>query len=115
VGRPIRLTDGELRAHPEWQTFGDEVDNHAPMRGWLAVPSHRFDGENHGLIQASDQLEGQFTEQDETHLVRLAALTSTALDAPAQLHLPDNRRKVAARPAGSTADETRSPTTRMVR
>jgi hypothetical protein len=32
------------------------------------------------------------------HLVRLAALTSTALDALAQLHLPDYRRKVARRP-----------------
>ena len=47
--------------------------------------------------QASDRLEGEFTEQDEANLVRLAALTSTALDALAQLHLPDYRRKVAGR------------------
>jgi hypothetical protein len=32
--------------------------------------------------------------------VRLAALTSTALDALAQLHLPDYRREVAERSAG---------------
>jgi hypothetical protein len=25
VSRPIRLTDGELRAHPEWRNFGDEA------------------------------------------------------------------------------------------
>jgi hypothetical protein len=32
--------------------------------------------------------------------VRLAALTSTALDALAQLHLPDYRREVAERSSG---------------
>jgi hypothetical protein len=38
-------------------------------------------------------------EQDEANLVRLASLTSTALDALAQLHLPDYRAKVAQPPA----------------
>jgi hypothetical protein len=38
VSRPIRLTDEELRAHPEWRNFGREIDNHPPMRGWLAAP-----------------------------------------------------------------------------
>jgi GAF domain-containing protein len=67
------------------------------MRGWLAVPLIGSDGANYGFIQASDRLEGDFTEQDEANLVRLAALTSTALDALAQLHLPDYRREVAER------------------
>jgi hypothetical protein len=79
VSQPIRLTDQELRAHERWRNFGDE---------------------NYGFIQASDRLEGEFTEQDEANLVRLAALTSTALDALAQLHLPDYRREVAERSAG---------------
>jgi hypothetical protein len=48
------------------------------MRGWLAVP----------LIGS-----------DEANLVRLASLTSTALDALAQLHLPEHRTKVAQLPA----------------
>jgi len=99
VSGPTRLTDEELRAHPELRTFGNEVDDHPPIRGWLASLIGS-DGENYGVNQASDRLESEFTEQDETHLVRLAALTSTALDALAQLHLPDDRRKVAARPAG---------------
>jgi GAF domain-containing protein len=99
VSRPIRLTDEQLRAHPEWRNFGDQVDDHPPMRGWLAVPLIGSDGENYGFIQASDRLEGEFIEQDEAHLVRLATLTSTALDALAQLHLPEYRRKVAARSA----------------
>ena len=94
VDRPLRLTDEELRAHPEWRNFGDEVERHPPMRGWLAVPLIGSDGVNYGFIQASDRLEGDFTEQDEANLVRLAALTATALDALAQLHLPGYREKV---------------------
>jgi GAF domain-containing protein len=100
VSRPIRLTDEELRAHPEWRNFGEEVDKHPPMRGWLAVPLIGSDGANYGFIQASDRLEGEFTEQDEANLMTLAALTSTALDALAQLHLPEYRREVAGRSSG---------------
>jgi hypothetical protein len=37
---------------------------------------------------------GDFTEQDEAKLVRLATLTATALDGFAQLHLPEYRDKV---------------------
>ena len=94
VDRPIRLTDEELRSHPEWRDFGEEAGQHPPMRGWLAVPLIGSDGENYGFIQASDRLEGDFTEQDEANLVRLATLTSFALDALAQLHLPEYRERV---------------------
>ena len=100
VSRPIRLTDDELRAHDRWQNFGDQLENHPPMRGWLAVPLIGSDGANYGFIQVSDRLEGDFTEQDEANLERLAALTSTALDALARLHLPDYRREVAERRPG---------------
>ena len=64
------------------------------MRGWLAVPLILFDGQNYGFLQASDRLEGNFTEQDEANLVRLATLTATALGGFAQLHLPEYRDKV---------------------
>jgi GAF domain-containing protein len=94
VDGPIRLTDRQLRAHPEWRDFGEEADRHPPMRGWLAVPLIGADGENYGFIQASDRLKGDFTEQDEANLVRLAALTSAALDALAQLHIPEYRAKL---------------------
>jgi GAF domain-containing protein len=73
---------------------GAGKDHHPPMRGWLAVPLIGFDGQNYGFIQASDRLEGEFTEQDEANLVRLAILTSAALDGLAQLHLPDYQDKV---------------------
>jgi GAF domain-containing protein len=93
--RPIRLTDQALRAHPAWANFGDQQLRHPPMRGWLAVPLIGSDGANYGFIQVTDRLEGDFTAQDEANLVRLASLTSTALDALAQLHLPEYRAKVA--------------------
>ena len=53
---------------------------------------------NYGFIQASDRLDGDFTELDEVNLVRLATLTATALDALAQLHLPEYRKRVAEQP-----------------
>jgi hypothetical protein len=40
------------------------------MRGWISVPLIGSDGANCGFIQASDRLEGDFTEQDEANLVR---------------------------------------------
>lgn len=94
VRQPLRLTDAELRAHPEWRNFGEEAGRHPPIRGWLAVPLIGADGENYGFIQASDRIDGDLTEQDEANLVRLAALTSVALDALAQLHIPEYRARV---------------------
>jgi hypothetical protein len=52
--------------------FGGQKDSHPPMRG----------------------LEGDFTEQDEADLVRLATLTSAALDGLAQLYLAECRDKI---------------------
>ena len=94
VSKPIRLTDEQLRSHPERRNFGEELERHPPMRGWLAVPLIGSDGANYGFIQASDRIEGEFTELDEANLVRLASLTSVALDTLAQLHLPEYRRMV---------------------
>src|SRR5438270_611035 len=65
ITKPLRLTDSELRSHSEWRNFGDEVDRHPPMRGWLVAPLIGSDGENYGFVQASDRIEGDFTEQDE--------------------------------------------------
>jgi GAF domain-containing protein len=102
VDRPIRLTDRELRAHPEWRDFGPQAGRHPPMRGWLVAPLIGSDGQNYGFIQASDRLEGDFTELDEANLVRLASLTSAALDALAQLHLPDYRERIGLTPPAGT-------------
>ena len=65
-----------------------------PRYAW-AVSAERFlNGQNYGFIQASDRLEGDFTEQDEANLVRLATLTSAARDGLAQLHLLNYQDKV---------------------
>ena len=79
--QPIRLTQAELEAHPEWKGFGSEASKHPPMRGWLAAPIVGRDGTNWGLLQLSDKYEGDFTAHDEQLFVQFAALVSTALEA----------------------------------
>jgi hypothetical protein len=75
VHQPIRLTDQQMRAHPEWRNFGLEQGRHPPMRGWLGVPLIGSDGVNDGFISRHP------------------------LDAVAQLQLPEYRAKVADPPA----------------
>ena len=64
------------------------------MRGWLVAPLIGSDGDNYGFVQVSDRIEGDFDEQDGLNLVCLASLTSSALDALAQVHLADYRAKL---------------------
>jgi signal transduction histidine kinase/serine phosphatase RsbU (regulator of sigma subunit)/DNA-binding response OmpR family regulator/anti-sigma regulatory factor (Ser/Thr protein kinase) len=78
--RPMRLTQAELEAHPEWRGFGQSIDRHPPMRGWLAVPLVGRDGENLGLIQLSDKYEDEFTDQDLAILKQLAAIASVRIE-----------------------------------
>jgi GAF domain-containing protein len=79
--KPIRLTQAELEAHPEWKQFGNQVDQHPPMRGWLVAPLVDDDGTNWGLIQLSDKYEGEFTAEDEAMLVDFTRLVGQALEA----------------------------------
>lgn len=93
INEPMRLTQAALEAHPAWKNFGTENGKHPPMRGWLAVPLIGSDGLNYGLIQVSDRYEGDFTAEDEANVVRLANLTSQALDALAMVYFPDYRER----------------------
>ncbi|WP_135303040.1 GAF domain-containing sensor histidine kinase [Haloarcula amylovorans] len=77
---PIRMTQSELESHPAWNAFGDDEDEHPPMRGWLAVPIIGSEGQNMGLIQVSDKYRGEFTEADEVLLVQLANVASAAIE-----------------------------------
>ncbi len=81
--RPVRFTQAQLEAHPEWKNFGDESGKHPPMRGWLAAPILDTKDPNlvWGMLQVSDRYEGEFTEQDEANLVSFARLVSEALGA----------------------------------
>jgi hypothetical protein len=63
------------------------------MRGWLAAPLIGSDGLNYGLIQVSDRYDGEFTQEDEANLLRLAKLTARTLDALAMVYFPDYRER----------------------
>ncbi|MDP1565905.1 MAG: PAS domain S-box protein, partial [Polaromonas sp.] len=80
TNRPLRLTQAELEAHPRWRGFGAYTDKHPAMRGWLAAPLTGRDGANIGLLQLSDKLEGDFTQQDEYIATELAELAQIAID-----------------------------------
>jgi GAF domain-containing protein len=71
------------------------------MRGWLAVPLIGSDSLNYGLIQVSDRYDGEFNDEDQANLLRLATLTARALDALAMVYFPDYRERWAtgARPS----------------
>jgi GAF domain-containing protein len=79
--QPVRLTQAELEAHPEWKGFGVEAGKHPPMNGWLAAPIVGQDGTNWGLLQLSDKYEGDFNEEDEKQFIQFAALISATLEA----------------------------------
>jgi len=91
INQPMRLTQSELEAHLAWKNFGVEHGRHPPMRGWIAAPLIGSDGRNYGLIQVSDRYDGEFTEEDEANVVRLAKLTAQVLDALAMVYFPDYR------------------------
>ncbi|QNA87342.1 PAS domain S-box protein [Massilia sp. Dwa41.01b] len=80
TNRAMRLTQQELEAHPAWRGFGAHAGEHPAMRGWLAVPLIDRTGKNIGLIQASDKIEGEFTEQDEAILVQLASIAANGFE-----------------------------------
>jgi len=87
TNRPARLTQAQLVAHPRYRHVGRHAAEHPPMRGWLAAPLIRRDGNNLGLIQLSakhgvdaDDRPAEFDEQDEALLVQLAQLASLALE-----------------------------------
>ena len=79
--RPVRLTQAELEAHPEWRGFGTEAAEHPPMRGWLAAPLVDRAGTNWGLLQLSDKYEGEFSAEDEHNVTKFAELLSMTLEA----------------------------------
>jgi GAF domain-containing protein len=79
--QPVRMTQAELEAHPEWKGFGDEAGKHPPMRGWMSAPIVGKDGRNWGLLQLSDKYEGEFTAEDEQRFIDFAQLVTIALEA----------------------------------
>lgn len=100
--RPQRFTAVELDGHPD--RAGLEDGDRPPLRGWLAAPLRDRDGNNFGLIQVSDKLDGDFTEQDEAVLVQLAHLASVAIQ-NAQRYEQAQAARATAEAASSAKDE----------
>jgi PAS domain S-box-containing protein len=80
TNQPLRLTQAALEAHPRWKAFGAHAHAHPPMRGWLAVPLIDRTGRNIGLIQVSDKIDGEFSEEDEAILVQLASIAANGFE-----------------------------------
>lgn len=76
----VRLTQDEFERHPAWRAFERHYGDRPPMRGWLAVPLIDHEGKNLGLMQATDKLEGDFSQEDEAILQQLAAIASVSIE-----------------------------------
>ena len=77
--RPVRLTQDEVQAHPDWCEVGSPADRNRMMQGWLAVPLTGRDGQHIGLLHLSAKYEGDFTQQDEYVATEMAQLSSIAV------------------------------------
>jgi signal transduction histidine kinase/response regulator RpfG family c-di-GMP phosphodiesterase len=76
---PTRMTDPELRAHPDWEIVGNLVI--PPVTGgMLAAPLCGRDGSNLGVIYVTDPDDDAFTGDDEAILVQLAQMGSIAIE-----------------------------------
>jgi len=80
TNQPMRLTQAELEAHPRWRGFGAHAKSHPPMRGWLAVPLMDSAGRNMGLLQLSDKVRGEFTQDDQLVAMQFAQMASIAIE-----------------------------------
>jgi signal transduction histidine kinase len=74
-----RLTEVELRAHPDWEIVSG-VRLPPVHGGMLAAPLVSRAGVNLGVIYLCDRYEGQFTHDDEAILTQLAQMTSIAVE-----------------------------------
>lgn len=73
----IVMKSSELPVHPRWRNFSNLKDarglEHPPMRGWLAAPILRANGESLGIIHLSDKYDdAEFDHADLDLLLRLA-------------------------------------------
>lgn len=80
----VRMTQDEIESHPMWRNFSDLRDDrgleHPPMRGWLAVPILRPNGESIGVLQLSDRFDGDFSADDEELLTRIARMITPTFE-----------------------------------
>ncbi|HEY6968944.1 MAG TPA: ATP-binding protein [Candidatus Angelobacter sp.] len=77
LNKPVRITASTQGNHA-WRTMMKSSD--AARDGWLAAPLVTRDGRNLGLVQLSQKISGEFSEDDEAILVHLAHIASVAVD-----------------------------------
>ncbi|HEY1922604.1 MAG TPA: response regulator [Tepidisphaeraceae bacterium] len=73
-----RLSDGELREHPDWETIR-HLASPAIRGGLLSAPLTDSAGKNLGVILIFDCDSAQFTSDDEALAMQLAQITSIAI------------------------------------
>ena len=83
--KAVMMTAAELTAHPQWANFSGLKDarglEHPPMRGWLAAPLLRPNGDLLGVLQLSDKYgDADFTSADLELLSHLADMAKTVFD-----------------------------------
>ncbi len=79
ANRPLRMTVGDLAAHPAWQQGPESLAGFA-IRGCLAAPLTGRDGHKLGVVEVWDKADGDFTGDDESVLVQLAQMASIAVE-----------------------------------
>lgn len=77
LNKPVRITAGTQGSHA-WRTMMKSSD--AARDGWLAAPLLTRDGRNLGLLQLSQKINGEFSEDDEAIVVHLGHMASVAID-----------------------------------
>lgn len=77
LNKPVRITASTQGSHA-WRTMMKSSD--AARDGWLAAPLTTRDGRNLGLVQVSQKVNGEFSEDDEAILVHLGHMASVAID-----------------------------------
>lgn len=102
--QPLRLTQAELEAHPNYQRLKETIGINPPLNGWLAAPLTGRNGQNIGLIQLSDKNDGEFTESDEAILVQLAQMASVAIE-NTRLYEAEQNARTQAEAANKIKDE----------
>ena len=75
----VRLTDTELRAHPDWAIVSNLVIPPV-VNGVVAAPLLDREGNNLGVIYATDPADGEFTNDDVALLMQLAQMGSVAIE-----------------------------------
>jgi PAS domain S-box-containing protein len=93
--RPMRADGRQLLTNPAFRRTAQAAADLPTARNWIAAPLTGLPENNVGLLQLSDKLEGDFTDDDEGMLVQLTQMACVAIDNAWLLdHLREaNRRK----------------------